>query len=65
MSKLNINLIAVTVGMSIASPAFAQTQDRSGSVPPYHYEGETQAWTSYAQGPTTNSRRAMDMIFQG
>ena len=40
MSKSKIALIAALAGMSIASPAFAQSQDRYGSVLPYHYEGD-------------------------
>jgi hypothetical protein len=57
MSKSKIALIAALAGMSIASPAFAQTQDRYGRVLPYQYEGETQVWGSYAQDPTTNRQR--------
>jgi hypothetical protein len=50
MSKSKISLIAALAGMSIASPAFAQSQDRYGGVLPYHYEGETVVWGSwYAQ----------------
>jgi hypothetical protein len=58
MSKSKISLIAALAGMSIASPAFAQTQDRYGGVLPYHYEGQTLVWGSwYAQDPAGNRRR--------
>jgi hypothetical protein len=58
MSKSKIALIAALAGMSIASPAFAQTRDPYGSVLPYHYEGQTQVWGSwYEQDPAGNRRR--------
>jgi hypothetical protein len=58
MSKSKIALIAVLAGMSVASPAFAQSQDPYGSVLPYHYEGETRVWGSwYAPDPTGNRHR--------
>jgi hypothetical protein len=58
MSKSTIALIAALAGMSIASPAFAQSQDLYGSVLPYHYEGETRIWGSwYAHDPKDNRRR--------
>lgn len=62
MSKLKIALIAVLVGMSIASPALARTQDRYGRVLPYQYEGETQVWRSYAQDPTNNRQRVAQSV---
>ena len=50
MSKSKIALIAALAGMSIASPAFAQTPDPTGSVLPYHYEHGQKVWGSwYAQ----------------
>jgi hypothetical protein len=58
MSKSKIALIAALAGMSIASPAFAQSQDSYGSVLPYHYEGEARVWGSwYVQDPAGNRRR--------
>jgi hypothetical protein len=58
MSKSKIALIAALAGMSIASPAFAQSRDLYGSPLPYHYEGETLVWGSwYAQDPAGNRRR--------
>ncbi len=44
MSKSKIVLIAALAGMSIASPAFAQTRDAFGSVLPYHYEQGKEVW---------------------
>ena len=58
MSKSKIVLIAALAGMSIASPAFAQTPDPVGSVLPYHYEQGKKVWGSwYAQDPAGNQRR--------
>ena len=58
MSKSKIALIAALAGMSIASPAFAQTPDPTGSVLPYHYEHGVRVWGSwYAQDPAGNRRR--------
>jgi hypothetical protein len=47
MSKSKIAFIAALAGMSIASPAFAQSPDIYGNVRPYHYEGETLVWGSW------------------
>jgi hypothetical protein len=47
MSKSKTALIAALAGMSIASPAFAQTQDAFGSVLPYHYEQGKEVWGSW------------------
>jgi hypothetical protein len=45
MSKSKIVIIAALTGMSIASPAFAQSyRERYGSPDPYHYEQEEQVW---------------------
>jgi hypothetical protein len=58
MSKSTIALIAALAGMSIASPAFAQTRDDTGSVLPYHYEHEKHVWGSwYEQDPAGNRHR--------
>ena len=60
MSKSKIALIAALAGMSIASPAFAQSRTMEGSVLPYHYEEDTRVWGSwYGQGqdPAGNRRR--------
>jgi len=58
MSKSQFAFIAALAGMSIASPALAQSQDPYGSVLPYHYEGETRLWGSwYAHDPAGNRRR--------
>jgi hypothetical protein len=58
MSKSKIALIAALAGVSIASPAFAQTQDNTGSVMPYHYEQGREVWGSwYAQDPAGNRRQ--------
>jgi hypothetical protein len=58
MSKSKIALIAALAGMSTASPAFAQSQDRYGSALPNHYEGQTLVWGSwYAHDPAGNRRR--------
>jgi hypothetical protein len=57
MSKSKIALIAALAGMSIGSPAFAQTQDRYGSVLPYHYEGETLVWGSWYERDSSVNRR--------
>ena len=58
MSKSKIVLIAALAGMSIASPAFAQTRDEFGSVLPYHYEQGKEVWGSwYAQDPAGNRRQ--------
>jgi len=60
MNKSKIALIAAFAGMSIASPAFAQSPDIYGNVRPYHYEGETLVWGSWyghGQDPVGNRRR--------
>jgi hypothetical protein len=58
MSKSKIALIAALAGMSIASPAFAQTQDSYGSVLPYHYEQGKEVWGSWSvQEPAGNQRQ--------
>jgi hypothetical protein len=58
MSKSKIALIAALAGMSIALPAFGQSQDRYGSVLPNHLEGQTTVWGSwYAQDPADDRRR--------
>jgi hypothetical protein len=58
MSKSKIVIIAALAGMGIASSAFAQTRDDTGSVLPYHYEHGKEVWGSwYAQDPAGNRRR--------
>ena len=58
MSKSKIALIAALAGMSIASAAFAQSQDSYGSVLPYHYKQGKEVWGSWsAQEPAGNRRR--------
>jgi hypothetical protein len=47
MSKSKIVLIAAFAGMSIAFPAFGQSQDQYGSVLPNHLEGEKTVWGSW------------------
>jgi hypothetical protein len=54
MSKSKIALIVALAGMSIASPAFAQSRTREGYVRPYHYEGERQkmgSWYGHEPAP--------------
>jgi len=58
MSTSKIAFIAAFAGMSIAAPAFAQSQDLYGCVLPYHYEGETRVWGSwYARDPALIDQR--------
>jgi hypothetical protein len=54
MSKSKIALIAALAGMSIASPAFAQSRSSEGYVHPYHYEEGRQkmgSWYGHEHAP--------------
>jgi hypothetical protein len=57
MSKSKIALIAALAGMSVATPAFAQSGGQTGSVLPYHYEGDKRVWGSWRPQNHEGDRR--------
>jgi hypothetical protein len=60
MSKSKLALIAALAAVSIASPAFAQSFDRTGSILPHYYDASgTMVWGAWGppQAPATINHR--------
>jgi hypothetical protein len=60
IKKTTFALLAATAAASLASPAFAQTQDRYGSSQPYYYDSSGSlvwgSWSPNEQGSASSSQ---------